>query len=47
LNKQEKNLPTDNIFERNVDSYYFSTNNSIGYKIKISFKIKDIHSILK
>ena len=35
-------LSDDNIFERKVDSYYFSSHNSIGYKIEIFLKIKKI-----
>ena len=41
------NLSDDNIFERKVDSYYFSSHNSIGYKIEILLKLKQDYSILK
>ena len=41
------NLSDDNIFERKVDSYYFSSHNSIGYKIEILLKLKKDYSIIK
>ena len=41
------NLSDDNIFERKVDSYYFSSHNSIGYKIEILLKLKQDYTIIK
>lgn len=40
-------LSDDNIFEKKVDSYYFSSHNSIGYKIEIFLKIKKDYTIIK
>ena len=40
-------LSDENIFERKVDSYYFSSHNSIGYKIEIFLKIKKDYTIIK